>query len=101
MTTNGEPPAVACTLPPTALDERIRAWRELGSEALHRVREPGRVVSTYRNTPETARRLARLVDAERDCCSFLHFSRHEQDGVIVVELRYPLQFAPMLDAILG
>lgn len=97
MTVSSNPPVTACALPPAALEDRINAWRILASEALSRDTESGRILSTYRNDPETAGRLDQLIDGERACCSFLEFSRQEQDGIIIVELRYPEHFGPMLD----
>lgn len=90
-----------CSLSPDALGDRVSAWRQLARTALQRRARPGYAVTTYPNTPETLERLRQLIDAERDCCSFLGFDVHEERDSIVVELRYPPEFGPLLASVIG
>lgn len=92
--------AETCTLDPGALGDHIDAWRQLTALALHREAHPGRVVSTYPRSPYTTARLNHLVNAERECCSFLKFDMREEKDVVTVELHYPPEFAPLLAAVL-
>jgi hypothetical protein len=93
--------AAACSLAPGALGNRVDEWRSLTAQALHREVEPGRVLSTYPNTPEIAGRVAELIDAEKECCPFLQFDVQRRDTLLQVELRYPPDFGPLLAAVLG
>lgn len=90
------PDGPACTLAPRALEDRIRDWQSLAARALTRESGDGRVRATYPNRPEVAQRLAELIDAEKECCSFLVFEVQERGSVLEVELRYPADFAPLL-----
>src|SRR5919106_1609018 len=99
-TTTVSEPDATCSLSPDALSERRGAWRSLTAQALDRRVEPGRVLSTYPKAPEIARSLARLVEAEKDCCPFLEFDVRESDSTIEVELRYPPEFGASLASLL-
>jgi hypothetical protein len=99
-TTVSHPEPATCSLSPSALSDRRGAWRSLMAQALHRRVEPGHVLSTYPNEPEIARSLAQLVEAEKGCCPFLEFDLREGDSTIEVQLRYPPEFAAMLESVL-
>lgn len=63
---------VACTLGPDDGSTRLKEWRQIASGAsTGRHQRPGRLTLTFRNDPPVATELARLVEAERICCSFL------------------------------
>ena len=85
-----------CSLDEMALAERLAQWRELAAEAVPVEITPGRSVSDHRNSPDVRQRLSALIDAERDCCSFLDFTVQERGDHLRVELRYPPEFEPML-----
>jgi hypothetical protein len=52
--------AAGCSLPPGALGNRVDEWRSLTAQALHREIAAGRVLRTYPNGPDIARRFAEL-----------------------------------------
>ena len=86
----------ACLLPNDDLQRRLGEWRELGTMARERTIEPGRVVTTYPPDESIAERLDALIAAEAECCSFLRFEVRPSPDALVVELRYPPEFEPML-----
>lgn len=87
---------VTCGLAPLELGERIVAWRMLATRATNRTVEQGRIVATYPHDPELVARLTELIAAERDCCSFLRFTVHNERDVIRLELVYPPAFEPVV-----
>ena len=65
---------LACTLDDVALGRRLAEWRAVRREALVSETQEGSVTTTVWLAGEGVfDRLARLVDAERTCCSFLRF----------------------------
>ena len=87
---------LACSLSNDDLQGRMLAWRELGATAIDRTLEPGRVTTTYPPDPAIAERLDALIAAEAECCAFLEFDVRRSADSLVVELRYPPEFEPML-----
>jgi hypothetical protein len=71
--------APACSLDAAALAERRGAWLAVNESRVEWRREGGGSTSLYAVRPGLADELQRLVDLERDCCSFLTF-RLRQDG---------------------
>lgn len=90
----------ACALEPADLFERVRQWRELARHALGRTVTEGKAVATYPRRDDLGRRLRELIEAEAACCPFLEFDLRERQDAFEVELRFPPEFAPMLEAIL-
>jgi hypothetical protein len=70
---------LACSLDGPALAERIAEMRALGKDALIAAEPPG--LLRFRATPDTRRRLERIVAAEAECCPFLGFelSEHKKE----------------------
>lgn len=72
---------VACTLNPYDGAQRLSEWRRLASEAgLGTEMLPGQLRLRFANTPDVGVELARLVDAERECCAFLGWTLDSGDG---------------------
>jgi hypothetical protein len=90
---------VACALSPTALTDRQSRWRALANQALSRRVGPGWISSTLpRGVGDT---LEELIDAEAECCPFLAFDVRPRGEVLEVELRFPIEFEPMVSALIG
>jgi len=82
-------PAYACTLGPDELRERVAQWRELAADELERRVEGAGLTVRYRASPDVARRLRWLVDAERRCCPFLSFELGEEGDAIRMVVTAP------------
>jgi hypothetical protein len=80
-------PAYACSLTDGELAARRREWRALEQRALLRTesRPDGRLI-VYRGTEETARVLAALIESERQCCPFLHFTVDREEEEVRVTI---------------
>ena len=89
----------ACTLPEEGLTARMGLWRALAEHALSRTAEPGRILSSYPHA--VSGELRTLIEAEAECCPFLSFEIRERGDILDVELRYPLEFEPMIQAVMG
>ena len=92
---------IACTLPGPELVERIHDWRRVTSRALRRTIDETSVTSVYPNDPALVAELRRLIDAEKDCCSFLDFSVEESADHLAVELRVPDGMQHVLALMMG
>jgi hypothetical protein len=84
-------PTYACSLTDEELAARRREWRALDAQALLRTesRPDGRLL-VYRGGVRTVRVLTALIEAERQCCSFLDFGVDQRDD----EVRVTIGFAP-------
>jgi hypothetical protein len=80
MTSDAEP--IACSLSAAELPTRQAEIRALGHDGLISVeQEEGRAVLHFGPAAELRERINRFVEAERECCSFLHFRvEEEEDG---------------------
>jgi hypothetical protein len=92
---------IACTLEGKELEERVRAWSEIASQARDRKFEPGRIVSVYPRDAALLMRLEQLIAAEAECCPFLKFNIEDGDDSITVELRLPEELMPVFAGLLG
>lgn len=79
-------PALVCTLPPPALEERRRGLlSQLVDAAKDRHAIPDGMRLRFASNSDTLAMIVRVVDAERQCCRFLRFSiTIEADGGPVV-----------------
>ena len=78
---------LACSLDAPALEQRLAEMRELGRDALL-AWEPGGVLR-FRATPDTRRRLERIVAAEAECCAFLGLELCEEQGELRLTVSAP------------
>lgn len=79
--------ARSCSLGVTERTDRMGAWHALRSDALideHATDEMTVVV--LKRSEDVMRRLRELIEAERDCCSFLRFQVGEEEDRIVVRV---------------
>src|SRR5439155_3083361 len=68
-------PTYACSLDDGELTARRREWKGLDERArLSTESRPDGHLIVYRGGEETARVLAALIEAERECCPFLEFT---------------------------
>src|SRR5688572_1706045 len=87
---------LACTLSGPELVQRIHEWREIASRALSRTVEGNSVVTIYPLEDELRRELDRLIEAEKDCCSFMTFEVAEGKNELVVKLSVPNEMRHVL-----
>ena len=72
---------IACTLGAEDSAQRVTDWRRVLAEAgLGNERNPGQLVLRFADGPRVGAELARLVDAERQCCAFLGWSLTNGNG---------------------
>jgi hypothetical protein len=90
--------APTCALLPTALTDRQSEWRVLTDQALSRKVGPGWISSTY--PAKILGKLQALIEAEADCCPFLDFDVRQHGKTVEVELRFPLEFEPVVSAVI-
>lgn len=96
-----DPEAQACSLSGPDLVERMAEWGRVASQATTRHVEPGRIVSTYPPDQRLLQQLRKLIAAEADCCSFMHFDVDEGPDEVVVDLRVPEDMSEGLAVMLG
>jgi hypothetical protein len=88
---------LACALSPNDLDDRLAGWQSLNDQALVDVaQEAGRLTTRYRADEGVARRLAELIEAEKECCPFLHFEMTHHDEIVSMVLSYPSEVAGLI-----
>ena len=90
-----------CTLESSELIERIAEWREVSSQAISRRVEAERITSTYPPDPDLLERLQDLIAAEAECCAFLDFTIQEGERQTVVELAFPADARPLIEAVMA
>ena len=90
--------AVACSLAPGAIKERIDLIGDLNRETLRTWRRTGpRLELGYASDAEARTRL--LVESERQCCGFLRFDVRREGEVVVLAITAPDD--EMADAVLS
>jgi hypothetical protein len=88
---------IACALSPDELRDRSEEWQSLNDRALLDVsQEAGRLIASYRAEKGIAARLAELIEAEKECCPFLHFEMTHQEEIVSVVLTYPPEAAGLI-----
>ena len=92
---------LACTLASDELVQRIQDWRAVAVHAKSRTVTDSGVVSIYPLDSKVTSELQRLIEAEKDCCSFMDFEMTEAEGNLVVELRVPPDMKHVLALMLG
>ncbi len=91
-------PELSCTLTGPELAARVEEWRRVTAQAKTRTLEGTRAVSVYPNDPDLLDQLRRLIDAEKDCCSFMEFRIEESHDEVVVHLEVPEEMKEVLGA---
>jgi hypothetical protein len=85
-----------CSLSTAELIQRIQEWREITRHALSRRVEGSSLLSAYPADEDLTIELRRLIEAEKDCCSFMVFAMRETVGQLVVELSVPEEMRHLL-----
>jgi hypothetical protein len=85
-----KPKPIACSLGASDLRQRLDKIAALGSDSLiaSEVGDGARLLR-FRHDEETRRRLAEIVAAEAECCSFLDLDVSECNGELVLTLIAP------------
>lgn len=90
VTTEEESTAVSCSLGAGDFKSRLEDWERLRQDALLDETEAGSVLLTvWARQAGIGDRLRALVEAERQCCSFLGFELEEQPDAFVLRTTLP------------
>lgn len=90
---------VACTLAADDQKTRLEGWRELRRDGLVTEIRAGRVLTTFwRRSGDIPNRLETLIEAEKQCCSFLEFELEEAADVVRVRTVFPEGAEGLLEA---
>jgi len=92
---------LSCTLSGPELIQRIQEWRRVAARAKSRTLESNAVVSTYPPDPALLSELRRLIEAEKECCSFMEFQINETSEDVIVHLRVPEEMKHVLALMVG
>ena len=87
---------LSCRLSGPELVERIQEWRRVASQVISRTVNETSIISVYPSDAEVMTELQRLIEAEKECCSFMDFQIKEEEEHIVVELRVPREMSHVL-----
>jgi hypothetical protein len=92
MTSSENP--IACALTAAEMPERLAELRSIGADALLSTR--GRTLR-FRADDRTRARLEAAVTAESECCAFLRFDLHEENGELALTIGAPSGAEPIAD----
>jgi hypothetical protein len=89
---------MACSLGASELRQRLDEIAAIGAESLiGRSEEDGRHLLRFRSDARTRRRLAAVVAAEAECCSFLALSLEQRGDELVLSIGAPEDGQPIAD----
>ena len=94
-------PAIACTLDPTDVPDRVEAWKDLLAHATGRTPIDGGLTVRFPPGPETARAVAALAAAEQACCSFFAFAIRPTSDATELDVRAPGEAAEVVHTLFG
>ena len=83
-----EPMPIACTLTLDEMGPRLARIRQLTRDHLRSHRLDGSTLDLFYD-PMAAAELTQIVELERQCCAFLHFSLVAQDSQIRLQISAP------------
>jgi hypothetical protein len=89
----------ACTLPTVERPGRVAAFDGLLAEGLRRQERVGPTVLRWLLDPAVEGRARELAAREQDCCAFFDFAFAPSEDGLVVEVRVPDAYAPVLDGL--
>ena len=89
-----------CTLESGKMIERVTAWREISAHAISREVEADRITSIYPKDAGLLRQLQELIAAEALCCAFLEFTIQEEADHTSVQLTFPQEARPLIEAVI-
>jgi MerR family transcriptional regulator, copper efflux regulator len=100
-TAHRDPPPIACTLPPTAIPGRIGDWHRLLATSRARTTTPTGGLRIELDPYIDLAALARLVSAERRCCSFLAFAITVDGRGLALEVDAPEAVVDLMTTVFG
>lgn len=93
-------PAIACTLDPGEMPDRLAEWRHLLSATVRRVPlATGMRIEFGPTAP--LEDVARLVAAEQACCAFFSFAITVDDRGVGLDVTAPPEGQPVVEALFG
>jgi hypothetical protein len=96
-----KPLPIACSLSPQDQAQRLREMAAL-SERLLGADEDGRdAIVRFRADGKTRKRLAEVVESERDCCPFLDLSLSDRGSELLLSIRGPEGAEPVIGEIVA
>lgn len=93
--------AIVCTLPPDAVDGRVRGWQEVRDRAVGRRPVPGGVAVQFPADPTLAATVTELAVAEHACCDFFRFTLHITADAVELEVTGPEGAQPVITSMFG
>lgn len=94
-------PLIACTLPRSAIPDRVAAWQSALSSAHAPTRTSDRRLRIEFDSAITFSELAALAAAERECCSFFSFALTVDNRGMGLEVEAPAAAREILDGMFG
>ena len=96
-----EPQPIACTLEPSAVEDRVDEWHRVLDGATERAAIDGGVALRFDLVPKTAAAVADLAAREQGCCSFFDFTLRLVPGALWLEVRAPDDALPIVETLFG
>ncbi|WP_421741368.1 MerR family transcriptional regulator [Cellulomonas sp.] len=93
--------AIACTLQPDAVPDRVADWQDLVARAIDRRPIDGGVSLMFAPDADLAGQIARLAAAEQQCCTFFGFTVHLTTGQVGLDVQAPADAADVVAAMFG
>ncbi len=91
-------PRIACSLSPEAQERRFADFADLSRRALLGAdRTPHGARIRLRNTDTVHAAVRRLIEAERECCSFLEFGVEATDDHLLIDVSGPPHARALID----
>jgi hypothetical protein len=94
-------PAIACTLAPDAMPDRLADWRALLDRARARIPMSDGGLRVELGADVSIEALARLVAAEQGCCAFFSFAITVDSRGTALEVRAPEDASEIVTALFG
>ena len=93
--------AIACTLQPDAVPDRVTDWQDLVARATDRTPVDGGVSLAFPADADLAAQIARLAAAEQQCCTFFTFTVRLTTGEVRLEVQAPADASDVVAAMFG
>ena len=93
---------IACSLSPSDLQRRLDEIAAVGAaHLLAHYTEGGHHLLRFRGSEATRQRLEAIIEAEAQCCSFLHLSLEDRGDALILALDAPQDAQPVADAFIA
>ena len=100
LTSAPSDPPIACTLQPGEMPERMADWQSVLGSALRTLEPPTASRIEFARDVDLAE-LARLIEAEQQCCTFFSFALTVDGRGIALEVGAPDTATEIVSAVFG